>query len=481
MSFCDVPGEGYAGTDSDCDDLGPAVYPGAVEVCDDTVDNDCDTDIDEGCGLAALSDAIAFVEGTGNGFAYRVAGGDLTGDGVDDLVVGAYIEGTDYEGRAYVFSGPLSGQTSVSAAVGWVDGTVEEGALGYRVDTTEDLDGDGVDDLLVGALGLGGSIAKSNGTAYLVTDVPIGGLVVPDDARAWFVGPHLGSNGGSSVADVGDMNGDGILDVAIGAAQAVEYGGGAGHVYLLHGPVSGAYNLKTDADVTLYGDDWAGGLGDTVASGDLTGDGLPDLIVAANSSSYAGAADGAVFVVSDPSSSMVVLESDADARVVGTPYTSFGQVAVVGDFTGDGHPDLAASDGASPGTVFVVPGPLEGELSLATAHAVIDGLGTYLLDMTGQSLEVTDLNRDGAEDLAIGSPHISTTTVGPGAVDVFYGPLSSGTYDLTSADIHLAGSGSDQVGVDIRQVGDTSGDGIPELAVTSNVWSGGLGGVWILQ
>lgn len=481
VAFCDVPDEGYTTTATDCDDTDASVHPGADEVCDDALDNDCDLDVDEGCGIAGLSDAVAFIEGAGDGFGTRVAGADLTGDGIGDLVVGVYIAGSDYEGRALVFAGPLSGQLDVTSAVGQIDGTVSEGALGYAFETTEDADGDGVADLFIGALGLGGAAASSPGTAYLVTDVPVGPLVVPDDAHAWFVGEDNGDNAGASADDVGDVNGDGHIDFVVGAGQAADYGGGTGHVYLMHGPVSGAYDLASDADTTLYCSVWAGGMADTLTSGDLTGDGLSDLVLAANSSSYTGVVDGAVFIVSDPDLTAMAVETDADAMITGSTYLSFGQVATAGDFTGDGYLDLAVSDGASPGTVWVMPGPFDGASTLSGVHTVIDGLGTYLLDQTGFVIETTDLNHDSAADLAIASPHVDVTSTGPGAVDIFYGPLAAGTVDLTAADVALAGTGSDMLGAEAQAVFDTTGDGLDELVVGASVWSGGLGAVWVMQ
>lgn len=478
---CDSPAGEWSEAGDDCDDADPSVGPGEDELCEDGIDNNCDGHIDEGCLPDSLDDAVAQISGDGDGFGHRVAGGDVTGDGIDDLIVGAYIAGSTYAGQAYVFAGPVSGVLTAADAVGVVAGTVSEGALGYSVAVVDDADGDGVHDLLLGAPGLGGSSASSNGTAYLVAASPVGALSVPADAFAWFVGARLGANGGSAADDMGDVNGDGVVDFIVGAQQAWDLGGSTGQTYLLYGPVSGAYDLGTEADAVLWGTDWAGGMADWLSSGDLTGDGLDDIIVPANTSVGAGFVAGAVFVVSDPSPGQVSLEDDADAWVSGVAYSGFGQVTALGDWTGDGYLDLVASDGTVPGTVYVIEGPLSGETDVLTAHATVVGLGTSFMDRTGMALDRTDLDHDGSDDLAIGAPHVDTTTTGAGAVHVFLGPLVGGAHSVGAADVTFDGTSPDSLGIAVASVGDTTGDGQEELAITSTYRNEGAGMVWLLE
>lgn len=478
---CDLPGEDWTLDDQDCDDTDPYSNPDADEVCDDGADNDCDTLVDEGCGIDGLEDAVVALAGGGGGFGIRVEGGDVTGDGVDDLVVGNYFVGADYEGGAVVFDGPLSGTLSMTDAVGVISGTVAEGALGWSVATTPDVDGDGVQDLLLGAPGTGGSASSIPGYAYLVTADPTGDLSLPNDARAVFVGAANGANAGYFADDVGDVTGDGVVDLLISAYQAHDLNGSTGQSYLFPGDVTGTQNVGTDAVTTLYGNNWAGGMGSWVSSGDLTGDGAPDLVISAHTSHVTGFLNGAVFVLSDPPDGVLAMETAADVAITGADWSGFGMVTCIGDWTGDGYDDLAATGSSSPGTVYVLAGPFNDDTTTASAVASFAGLGTYILDQTGWAIDAVDLDHDGSDDLAIGSPHVDTTTAGPGALDVFYGPLAGGATDLSTADVNVTGTAPQAIGYAVANVGDTTDDGWDELAITSLYTDGGAGAVWLFE
>ena len=477
---CDPPGSGYVLDGTDCDDASDAVHPGAIEVCGDGVDNDC-IDGDVACTLPNdIDDAVVQWVGDGDGFGAALAGADVTGDGVGDLVVGAYISGSDYEGAAYVVAGPLSGTLDLKDATATISGSETEGALGLAVAATEDADGDGVADFFLGGQGLGGSLAITPGYAYLVTDIPLGELQVPDDAHAVFEGAQVAHNAGSVADDVGDVDGDGEIDFAIGAMQAVGIGQ-TGNVSLFYGPVSGAYVLQQDEDVLAYCATYCSTLGDTLTSGDLTGDGLSDIVIPINTTSYAGIIDGIVAVLSDPASSPTAVDEDADAIVVGNVYTSFGQVASVGDWNGDGYPDLASSDGTSPGTTYVLEGPFAGESSVGAAVSTFTGRGAYLLEGAGLALARTDLDHDGEDDLAIGAPELDVTGVGPGSAYVFLGPITAGAHSVDDAAVILRGLSGNSFGAQLASVGDTTGDGRDELAIVGRYYDGGAGSVWLFE
>ncbi len=139
---------------ADCDDADPAVNPGVEEICDNGVDDDCDGAAGD-CGLSgdhSVSEAGAVLLGAANdgraGFVVSAVG-DVTGDGVPDMVVGAY-NADESSGHAYLVPGPISGDLSLDTFATW-SGEDSQHKLGRDVANTGDVTGDGQADLVFGA------------------------------------------------------------------------------------------------------------------------------------------------------------------------------------------------------------------------------------------------------------------------------------------------------------------------------------------
>lgn len=316
-------------------------------------------------------------------FGWSVASAsDFDGDGRDDWMVGAPCD---------LQRGPLSGSVKVftgSPAVERLNlqGFAPGDLFGSALARVPDVDCDGVDDILVGAPGASAR-GRSSGEAFIFSGV---------DARILFryQGDREGDLFGSSVCSLGDLDGDGRAEIAIGAPGARTWGRDSGMVRVYDGADARiVYTFTGDARGERFGACLA-------APGDMDGDGVPELAV------------GAPCPRLDRPGYVRVL-AGRDASVLYTlgglsTWELFGSsLAALGDVDGDGRGDLVVgSPGAHPGPVdaTIYPGHASGAATLFGGNGVarLRWTSAESEDRFGSALcAIPDIDGDGAADLVV--------------------------------------------------------------------------------
>ena len=199
-----------------------------------------------------------------NYFAYSVSSaGDVNGDEYADVIIGNHNFSSG-KGKALIYYGGSSMDSLVDVEL---TGETNNSFFGYSVSSAGDVNGDGVDDILVGAFGSN----NSTGKAYIF----FGGSSINNTADIVLTGESNNNNFGFSVSTAGDVNNDGFDDVIIGAYQYISNGSTVGRSYIYFG----GSTMNNLVDVKMTGEAEQDYFGYSVSSaGDINGDGFGDVI-----------------------------------------------------------------------------------------------------------------------------------------------------------------------------------------------------------
>jgi len=410
--------------------------------------------------------------------------GDVNGDGLADLIVGApySVPGSGIDGgRSYVVFGQnATTAIELSAVAGGSGGFVINGQCagdfsGFSISGAGDVNGDGLADLIVGAWGSDPSAGSIAGRSYVVfgqTGATAIELSAVAGGSGGFVinGESLGDVSGWSVSSAGDVNGDGLADLIVGAKFSTTAAAGfSGRSYVVFGQ-TGTTAIDLTAVVGGSGGFVINGQGpndqcgySVSSAGDVNGDGLADLIVGANFSNPAGVADaGRSYVVFGQTGTTAIDLSNVANGTGGfvingqcTNDWSGTSVSSAGDVNGDGLADLIVgafgSDpaaGIDAGRSYVVFGKT-GTTAIDLSAIVANGVGGFVIDgecsndHSGRSVSSAgDINGDGLADLIVGA-YGSDTAFGidAGRSYVIFGS-TNGAFYQTSVD-QIGTSGND--------------------------------------
>jgi len=225
------------------------------------------------------------------------AGFDANGDGTGDYIIGAgYNDDADTSaGAAYIVYGGASGQVYLYDADSILRGEANADRAGAAVAVAGDVNVDGHDDILVSAPGSDAN-GTGSGCVYLLYG-PLSGEFSIGYADATLVGANTNDAVGSSIASAGDVNDDGLLDLLIGAGSASSGSSSPGAAYLVYSPVTGTLDLGlADASMWGEADGDSAGVS-VAGAGDANGDGLIDILIGAPYSDAAHTAAGASYLV----------------------------------------------------------------------------------------------------------------------------------------------------------------------------------------
>ena len=417
---------------------------------------------------------------------------------------------------ALLLSGAINAQaqsfplSSLDGSNGFrLDGVAEQDVSGWSISAAGDINGDGIDDVVIGAYGADPNGNSQSGSSYVVFGQNSG---FPETIE---LASLDGSNGfrldgvaeydysGLAVSGAGDVNGDGIDDVVIGAFGADPNGFYSGSSYVLFGrktsfaaaitlsSLDGSNGFRLDGAANYDRSGYA-----VSGAGDINGDGIDDLLIGSDGSDPNGSLSGSSYVVFGQSSGfpetieLANLDGSNGFRLDGVAEYDYSGFAVsgAGDVNGDDIDDVViGAYGADPngnsqsGSSYVVFGQSSGfpeTIELASLDGSngfrLDGVAEY--DYSGLTVSgAGDVNGDGIDDVVIGAFGADPNGFYSGSSYVLFGRKTSFAAAITLSSLdgsngfRLDGAANyDRSGYAVSGAGDINGDGIDDLLIGSD-------------
>jgi hypothetical protein len=405
-------------------------------------------------GADALDLAVAPADVTvigaesNNALGSSAASGDFNGDGSDDLLLGAPFADS-LTGKAYVIFGApslMGTRDLASAAFNLAILGADSGDLLGQSVASGDFNGDGIDDIAVGAPGADGTLNSRSGAgeAFVIYgSTTLAGVrdMALNEHNLRVIGVGAGDALGTSVA-AGNFNADSRDDIALGAPVA---GGGTGEAYVIYGDASwqvsdlafGGHNLR------VIGAGAGGALGASLAAGNFNADARDDIALGApgvnadTGEAYViyGDANWGVSAIGLGEHNLKVIGAEAGDRL--------GQTLAAGNFNADARDDVVLGAREADGTlnnrpqageVYVIYGDANwGVSAIGLGEHNLKVIGADAGDELGSSLAAGNFNADARDDLVLAAPYAdgpSNTRFEAGEAYVIYGDANWGVSDM---------------------------------------------------